>query len=196
MNLTGGLAELQKVFEAVWRRKELHREHQGENVFLVRKDDGTFYFMFSNKKLVRVDHHLSDDEYQMVMEVWSGLDKVIPFAPPQPCEGGTKEVEDAKEVVTVKTLQKALEKQRVEMRSEMLEGLRQTQLEMMNRQREINQQLMKGLVSNLGQMLQDKLGGVIRPSIEGPTITEMKELPAETDTSVERETDYEVKHTT
>ena len=114
------------MFEAVWRRKELHREHQGGNVFLVRKDDGTMYLTFSDKKLVRVDHHLSDDEYDRVMNIWSGTDKIIPFTPPQPCEGGTGVMEDIKEIVTLETLQKALEKQRNEMRNEMLENLKQT----------------------------------------------------------------------
>ena len=117
-------------------------------MFLVRKDDGTFYLMFSNKKLVRVDHHLSDDEYQTVMGIWIELEKVIPFAPPQPDEGDIKEVEDAKEVVTMKMLQKALEKQKVDLKSEMLENLRQTQLTIIDRQREINQQLIEGLMSN------------------------------------------------
>ena len=43
----------------------------------------------------------------------------------------------------------------------------------------MNKQLMEGLVRNLGQMLQAKLGGFMRPSIEVPRITEVKELPTE-----------------
>ena len=107
----------------------------GKKVFLVRKDDGTFYLMFSNKKLVRVDHYLSDEEYQTAMEIWIRTDKVIPVVPPQPCEGGTGEVEDAKGIVTLERLQKAQKQQRIEMRSEMLEDLKQTQLDMMDETR-------------------------------------------------------------
>ena len=134
---------------------------------------------------MRVDHHLSDDEYQTVMGIWIELEKVIPFAPPQPDEGDIKEVEDAKEVVTMEMLQKALEKQKVDLKSEMLENLRQTQLTIIDRQREINQQLIEGLMSNLGKMLQAKLEGVIRPSITGPIVTEVNEEPAETNMSKE-----------
>ena len=85
---------------------------------------------------------------------------------------------DVKEIVTLETLQEALEKQRNEMRNEMLEDLKQTQLELMERQRDMNRDLMEGMVSNFGQMLQN-IFGVVRPSIEGPKITEVKEMPVE-----------------
>ena len=42
----------------------------------------------------------------------------------------------------------------------------------------MNRNLMEGMVSNFGEMLQNTLG-VIRPSIEGPKITEVKEMPVE-----------------
>ena len=87
-------------------------------------------------------------------ECWTTKEKVIPFNPPQPLERGTGEEEKRKEIVTLGTLQKALEQQRTEMRSEMMNDLKQTQYEMMERQREMIEQLMEGLVNNLGQMLQ------------------------------------------
>ena len=99
---------------------------------------------------MRVDHHLSNDEYDTVMKIWSRTDKVIPFTPPQPCEGATGVVEDVRGRIV------SLEKQGNEMTTEMLEDLKQTQLDMMERQRDMNKQLMEGLVRNLGQMLQAK----------------------------------------
>ena len=43
-------------------------------------------------------------------------------------------MENVREIVTVEILQKPLEKQRNEMKTEMLEDLKQTQLDMMERQ--------------------------------------------------------------
>ena len=70
------------VFGKVWNQEKLHLEHQGENVLIVRKDDGTMHFMFSDRKIVRVDHLLSDPQYYYVISIWPAETKIVPFVIP------------------------------------------------------------------------------------------------------------------
>ena len=65
-------------------------------------------------------------------------------------------------------MEKMLQKQKMEFKLEMQEEANRTQTKIIEEQRTMNKQMMEGLVSRLGQMLQASItGGNVRlPSIE------------------------------
>ena len=85
--------------------------------------------------------------------------------------------------MTLEAVQKMLQKQKDEINLELQEDLNRSHLEIIAEQREMNKQLMDGLVNNLGQTSQASLtgGNVKLPSIENKTessiITEMPSHP-------------------
>ena len=77
-------------------------------------------------------------------------------------------------------VQKMLQDQKHELKQEMQKELNRTQLEIISAQKEMNKQLMEGLVANLGQMLQASLtgGSGTLPSIEDKKSTaQISEVP-------------------
>ena len=51
-------------------------------MFIVRKDDRTLHYMFSGRKIVRVDHKMSDEEYYYATSIWSDKENIVPFIIP------------------------------------------------------------------------------------------------------------------
>ena len=94
MNLTDKLDEIKKLIESVWIRNGIYKEHLGERVFLVQKDDEKICIFFSDKKMKQVDQHLSTDENVCAHQCWDEKEKVIPFDPPQPPEFGDRQGTD------------------------------------------------------------------------------------------------------
>ena len=148
------------MFGKVWNQEKLHLQHQGENIFIVRNDDGTIHFMFSDRKIIRVDYLLSGAQYHYVMSIWSTETKIVPFVTPLQVETQVyKAPEMRQEKVTVELVQKMLQEQKSELKQEMKEELNRTHLEIIMEQKELNKSLMEGLVENLGQMLQASITG-------------------------------------
>ena len=138
------------------------------------------HFMFSDKKIVRVDHKMSDEQYFYIDSIWLEGQKILPFVVPHFAETETvKDEETKKEVATVEMVEKMLQKQKMGFKLEMQEGTNRAQTKIIEEQRAMNKQMMEGLVSRLGQMLQASItGGNVRlPSIENKqesvTVTEM-----------------------
>ena len=177
---TGYGDEIQRVFGDVWYQEGLHLEYQGERTFLIRREDRTLHFMFSDKKIVRVDHKMSEEQYFYIDSIWPEGQKILPFVVPHFAETETvKDEETKKEVATVEMVEKMLQKQKMEFQLEMQQGSNRTQTKIIEELRTMNKQMMEGLVSSLGQMLQASItGGHVRlPSIENKqesvTVTEM-----------------------
>ena len=156
---------LKKLFDSVWLREEIYKEYFGEKMFLVKKDylEKMFlvkkiYLAFSDRKMKRVDQHLPTEEYERAHQCWDDKEKIIPFEPPQSPEGETDtEASHGVRLLTVKVL---LDKQKSDLRSEMVDDLKKTQDLMLQRQSELNKQLIEGLVNNLRQMFQSALQGL------------------------------------
>ena len=107
---TGHSDEIQRLFGDVWYHENLHMEHQGEKIFFIRKDNRTLHFMFSDRKIVRVDHKMSDEQFYYVDSIWPEEVKILPFAVPSLVENETvKEKETRKEVVTVEMVEKMIQ---------------------------------------------------------------------------------------
>ena len=172
---TGWIDELHRVFGDLWIQEQMYLEHQDESVFIVRKDNSTMHFMLSDRKIVRVDHKMTDEQYHYAMSIWSAETKVVPFIIPQIEETSAEKVSEMpKGVVTVEMVRKMLQEQKQEIQ----EVMRSTQIDILREQREMNKQLMEGLVANLGKMLQaSQTGDRVRlPSIENPSTAQITEL--------------------
>ena len=108
------------MFGKVWNQKKLHLKHQGENVFILRKDDGAMHFMLSDRKIVRVDHLLSDAQYYYVISIWSAETKIVPFVIPSLVETQLNKAPKMRQgSVTVEMVQKMLQDQKHELKQEM-----------------------------------------------------------------------------
>ena len=68
--------------------------------------------------------------------------------------GNEQATETRGAVVILKTAQKMLQKQKQAIKLEVQKHLNRSHLEIIAEQREMNKQLMEGLVTNLGQILQ------------------------------------------
>ena len=169
------------MFGKVWNQEKLHLQPQGENIFIVRKDDGTIHFMFSDRKIIRIDYLLSDSQYHYVMLIWPTETKIAPFVIPSQVETQAyKAPEKRQEKVKVKLVQKMLQEQKSELKQEVKEELNRTYLEIILEQEELNKCLMEGLVENLGQMLRASIAGSsgTLPSIEDRKSTaQISEVP-------------------
>ena len=162
MVFTGWMNEIHPVFGEVWVQRQLHLEHQDEKVFIVRRDNRTYHIMFSERKIVRVDHKLSNEKYFYVESIWPTGTKVVPFIPPiSEDTERAQSTETRGEGVTLEAVQKMIQKQKDEIKLEVQEDLNRSHLEIIAEQREINKQLINGLVNNLYQMLQaSRLGAM------------------------------------
>ena len=115
------------------------------------------HFMFSDRKIVRVDHLLSDAQYYYVISIWPAETKIVPFVIPSLVETQINKAPEMRQgAMTVEMVQKMVQDQKHELKQE---ELNRTQLEIILEQKEMNKQLMEGLVANFGQMLQASLTG-------------------------------------
>ena len=105
------------------------------------------------------DHKLSNKQYYYLEYIWPAETKVVQFVVPLSEETGrAQSIETRGEVATLETVQKMLQKQK-KFKLEMQEDLNRSHLEIITEQREMNKQLMEGLDTNLGQMLQAQIKG-------------------------------------
>ena len=129
----------------------------GERVFLVKTDDEKIYISFSDKKMKQVEQHLSTDENVRAHRCWDEEEKVIPFDSPRPPEGETGARRET-HGVSLETVKELMERQRSD--------FERNQDGMLERQAEMNKQLIEGIVSNLGQMFKTALEGSQQPKVE------------------------------
>ena len=160
MSFIGWIDEVQRVFGEVRVQEQLHSKYRNENVFVARGDKRRFHFKFSDRKIMRIDHRMSNDQYFHVQSIWPTETKVVTFVISQLKEtGNVQETETRGEVIIMEVVQKMLQKQKQEIKLEIQEDLNLSHFEIIAEQRDMNKQLMEGLVINLGHMLQASITG-------------------------------------